>query len=69
MSDGFPELFNPDREMLDYVRVEAAYAEAASFAPRAVIDHLVRVGDAWAQGRPADDDVTFVVLRLGSAND
>jgi serine phosphatase RsbU (regulator of sigma subunit) len=31
-----------------------------------IINHLVKVGEDWANGRPQDDDVTFVVLKVGS---
>jgi hypothetical protein len=29
-----------------------------------IIEHLVNVGEAWADGRAQDDDVTFVVLKV-----
>lgn len=63
MSDGFPELFNPQGEIFDYERVQTAFAEVARQSPSRIIEHLVHVGEAWADGRPAEDDVTFVVLK------
>jgi serine phosphatase RsbU (regulator of sigma subunit) len=64
MSDGFPERFNQDGEMFDYYRARQSLAEAASRHPREIIDHFVRAGDSWANGRPQNDDITFVVLKV-----
>jgi serine phosphatase RsbU (regulator of sigma subunit) len=64
MSDGFPEMFNDQRETLDYPRAKEIFAEVGQRSPQEIIDHLTRAGEAWAQGRPQDDDVTFVVIKL-----
>jgi len=64
MSDGFPELFNDAGEMLGYEQASAALAEAAALTPTEIVEHFVRVGEKWADGRPLDDDVTFVVLKV-----
>jgi len=64
MSDGLPERFNPRGELFDYWRATDALAEVAEGSPREIIEHLVRAGEVWAEGRPQDDDVTFVVLKV-----
>ena len=64
MSDGFPERFNQDGEMFDYSRARRSLAEAASRRPSEIIEHFVRAGDYWANGRPQNDDITFVVLKV-----
>jgi serine phosphatase RsbU (regulator of sigma subunit) len=64
MSDGFPERFNQDGETFDYSRARQSLAEAASSHPREIIEHFVRAGDRWANGRQQNDDITFVVLKL-----
>ncbi|HKQ75730.1 MAG TPA: SpoIIE family protein phosphatase [Blastocatellia bacterium] len=64
MSDGFPERFNQDGEMFDYSRAKQSLVEAASMPPREIIEHFVRAGDQWANGRPQNDDITFVVLKV-----
>jgi len=64
MSDGFPERFNRRNEMLDYDRVKETLAEAASLKPQEIIERFVAVAEAWAEGQPQDDDVTFVVIRV-----
>jgi serine phosphatase RsbU (regulator of sigma subunit) len=64
MSDGLPERFNAENEMLDYPATKRALAAAANLSPREIIEHFVSVGDEWSNGRPQDDDVTFVVLKV-----
>lgn len=64
MSDGFPERFNQKREMFDYARVRESLAEAATSSPDEIIEHFVAAAEAWADGRPLDDDMTFVVLKV-----
>lgn len=64
MSDGFPELMNDEEEMLDYARAYKAFKEAAAKSPKEIISHLVETAKDWANGRPQDDDITFVVLKV-----
>ncbi len=64
MSDGLPERFNAENEMLDYAATKHALAVAAHQPPQVIIDHFVSVGDEWSNGRPQDDDITFVVLKV-----
>lgn len=64
MSDGFPELFNPAGEMLDYDRAAEIFAEAATGSPDEIVEHLTRAAEAWTEGAAPDDDMTFVVLKV-----
>jgi sigma-B regulation protein RsbU (phosphoserine phosphatase) len=64
MSDGFPERFNDDSEMLGYEKAREILKASASLSPQEVIERLVAAGDQWAGGRAQDDDVTFVVLKV-----
>jgi serine phosphatase RsbU (regulator of sigma subunit) len=64
MSDGFPERLNESGEMLDYGPARMMFEEVAHKSPQEIINHLVKAGDAWADGRAQDDDVTFVVLKI-----
>lgn len=66
MSDGLPERFDFEDEMFDYERVKAVLSEAATSSPLEIIERLAAAGEAWANGRPQDDDITFVVLKLKS---
>jgi serine phosphatase RsbU (regulator of sigma subunit) len=38
--------------------------DAAARSPREIIECLAGAGEDWADGRPQDDDVTFVVLKV-----
>jgi serine phosphatase RsbU (regulator of sigma subunit) len=64
MSDGLPERFNHVGEMFDYSRTMDTLARAATLAPREIIERLVDAGEAWAEGRPQDDDITFVAVKV-----
>jgi len=64
MSDGFPEMFNPNNEMLGFEKAAEILPSIAGNAAPEIIDELVKVGELWANGRPQDDDVTFVVLKV-----
>ena len=65
MSDGFPEMFNAENEMLGFGKAAEVLPIIAANSAQEIINHLVKVGDEWANGRAADDDVTFVVLKIG----
>ncbi len=64
MSDGLPETLDPDGEVFGYERVGTTLRDAGSLAPQAVIEYLSSKAADWADGRPADDDLTLVALRL-----
>src|SRR5262245_10738104 len=64
MSDGYPERFNGKNEMLDYGSAKSVLLEIAILPPREIIDVFVKVADKWADGRPQDDDMTFVVMKV-----
>ncbi len=64
MSDGLPERVNTEYEEYGYPRVFARFAEVATEAPETIIQHLLQGGADWAEGRPQDDDITLVVLKI-----
>jgi len=64
MSDGFPELFNAEGEMLGYDRAVEVFAEVAHQTPEAIIAYLVDLGRSWTNGSPPDDDMTFVAIKV-----
>ncbi len=67
MSDGFPERFNDQGEILDYPRAKEIFAEVGDQAPQRIVEHFTRASEAWAKGQPQEDDVTFVVLQVKEA--
>ncbi len=64
LSDGFPERFNVESEILGYGRVKEIFGECGMLAPEAVIDHLTAASERWSGGAPLNDDMTFVVVRV-----
>ncbi len=68
MSDGFPEMFNEQNEILDYAQAKHTLAEIADCSPQEIINRFVEAGERWAGGRAPDDDVTFVVLQVRNNN-
>ncbi|MCI0692283.1 SpoIIE family protein phosphatase [candidate division KSB1 bacterium] len=64
MSDGLPEMFNARGEILDYPGAKKLVEEVAHESPQAIIDYMVAAGEKWANGRPQEDDVTFVVMKV-----
>lgn len=65
-SDGFPELGTVAGGALGYAEAEAAFREAARGASaRDVVESLGAAVDRLRGGRPVEDDVTFLVVRVG----
>ena len=64
MSDGFPELFDARGAMMGYEAVAEHVRAGAGGAPEALVEHLCRTLEAWTDGHPLRDDVTFLVLRM-----
>lgn len=64
MSDGLPEMLNPENEMLDYPKTKELFEEVADQPPKVIIDHLFKAGTSWADGAPQADDVTLVVIKV-----
>jgi len=70
MTDGLPELADPEGEPLGYPRVRALFAELGHLSPADIIAGLARAAESWSVGQAPKDDMTFVVLRVrtGSTN-
>ena len=64
MSDGLPERFNLQNEMLEEEAAKQYLAQHAQCSSQELIEGLAKLGDDWGGMRPQDDDVTFVVLKV-----
>jgi serine phosphatase RsbU (regulator of sigma subunit) len=64
LSDGLPERFNPQNEMLEDETAKTFITEHVHLSAQELINGLVKLGDDWGGARPQDDDVTFVVLKI-----
>lgn len=66
LSDGFPELMNDAGQQLGYAAAADAFANAARGENAAsVIASLADTARQWHGDHPPNDDVTFVVVRVG----
>lgn len=63
MSDGITERFNNKGETLGEERTKQLFAEIAMKSTDQIIDHMVKAGEDWANGRTLDDDITFVAIK------
>ncbi|HEX3527843.1 MAG TPA: SpoIIE family protein phosphatase [Thermoanaerobaculia bacterium] len=67
MTDGLPELADPEGEPLGYPRVRSLFGELGGLpqaGPEDVIAGLTRAAESWAAGQPYRDDVTLVAIRV-----
>jgi len=64
MSDGLPELMNDNNEMYGYDRIKTEYHLVGEKEPEEIVDHLKNSASQWSNGKDADDDVTFVVIKV-----
>nr|MDJ0841858.1 PP2C family protein-serine/threonine phosphatase [Acidobacteriota bacterium] len=63
MTDGLMERFDPADDMFGLDRIVDVLAQSADRGPDALMDALMQAGDRWGNGRPTDDDITFLVLQ------
>jgi serine phosphatase RsbU (regulator of sigma subunit) len=64
LSDGFPEMFNAENEMIGFAEAADVLPDLARNSSQEIINRFVNIGEAWAGTRPQDDDVTFVVIKI-----
>ena len=66
-SDGVTEATNQDGDEFGRVRIVQVVSECADQKAETVLDHLVAAVRAFSHGTPQADDMTLLVLRVGSA--
>ena len=64
MSDGFPELFNKQKEILDYQKAKEIFGKVAMFSPDEIINKLCGEAENWRADAKQEDDITFVVVKV-----
>ena len=64
MSDGFPELFNDNGEILDDNRVKDIFSKIAENPSNRIVKFLFEAGDEWRNKTSLKDDITFVVCKM-----
>lgn len=63
LSDGFPELFNNQKELFGYERVQAEFHKVAERSPEEIIERLKTSSMDWTGDTDPEDDITFVVIK------
>jgi serine phosphatase RsbU (regulator of sigma subunit) len=63
MTDGFPERFNRDREMMGFHAAGELLGQYGNRPLVELLDILVKASDEWAAGLPHHDDETFLIVR------
>lgn len=64
MSDGFPELFNENKEILNYDKTAQLFQQYATQNTDEIIASLINEADKWRGKRPQEDDITFIVMKI-----
>ena len=64
MSDGFPELFNKQKEILDYDNAKEIFCSVANLSSKKIIEELTFAAENWMDGVDQQDDITFVVVKV-----
>jgi len=64
MSDGFPELFNKQKKMLNFKRAKEIFGKYAALSPSMIIEELCSAAENWKSGIDQQDDITFVVIKV-----
>ena len=64
LTDGFVELFNANREMIDYNLVKKVFSDSASKSTPDIIKDLFYTADKWLNGYQQMDDITFLVIKV-----
>ncbi len=64
LSDGFPELFNPSKELLGYENVKTILKKYVHLSSDEIVDSLNKEAVEWADGHFQEDDITFVAIKF-----
>lgn len=64
MSDGFPERFNQNEDILGYDIAQQKCIGITGKNSEQIVEYLVQCADEWAEGAPLNDDMTFVVVKI-----
>ena len=64
LSDGLPELKNEKNEQYGYNQVKEEFKLSAENNPGVIVEYLKTSASQWLNGTEADDDVTFVVIKV-----
>ena len=64
LTDGFTELFNSKKEMLDIDSAKNIFLESVRKNSNDIIKDFLNAADKWLNGYPQADDITFLVIKM-----
>jgi len=64
MTDGFPELFNSNKELFGFERIKKVFGEIKNESPKQVVHYLNEYIESWRNNFPLQDDLTFLVFKV-----
>ncbi|MGE5806654.1 MAG: PP2C family protein-serine/threonine phosphatase, partial [Ignavibacteria bacterium] len=64
LTDGFVELFNANREMLDMEMAKNIFMDSVRNNSSNVISDLLSAADKWLNGFQQADDISFLVIKI-----
>ncbi|MBD3341877.1 MAG: SpoIIE family protein phosphatase [Candidatus Lokiarchaeota archaeon] len=63
MTDGFPELFDSEKEIIGYYRPVSIFRQVGEQSPEKIIQHFKEYADSWTNGHSQEDDTTFLEIK------
>ena len=63
MSDGLPELFNKQKQMLDFDRIKDRFAEVVDLPPENIINKMEELSQEWVKGEDINDDIAIIAIK------
>jgi len=64
LTDGFVELFNANREMLDLEMAKSIFLNSVRKNSANIINDLLSAADKWLNGFQQADDITFLLIKV-----
>jgi len=64
MTDGFPELENPEGEPLGYDAMQSLFRDVAGESTEKILASFAEEAGRWTEGQPPSDDITFLAIRV-----
>ena len=62
-SDGFPELFNENKELYGFDKVKNEFLNCAEENPKVIIDSFKTAINNWKGNLEINDDISFVIIQ------
>lgn len=63
MSDGLPELFNEQKEMLEYTRIKERFFNVHHESADTIVKEIDKLSQEWVGGGEINDDIAILVLK------